>query len=226
MPAKFNTFNTGNVAMSDFLVGYTTAAAGGERRWTVQQLADSVAGIQTPGAQIQTSQFVFRNLHARQGSNPTVVWLDTPLTHQLITKTTNPFVRIQFMISTSTTDGNHPAMFRIKRTVLSGGNIVDNIVPNALGVVETGRDYTPCAASANGYTSAGGYSVGVPCYVDVIDNQMIAPAGSTVKYTLQWWAWNNNNWIMINHAWVNPAAAGSQYIPRTVSTITLTEIAS
>lgn len=226
MPAKFNTFNTGSVNMTDYVVGYSTATSGGERRWTIQQIADSVAGVQTLGSQIQTSQNVIRYLANRQGTNPSVIWTDSPLVHQLKVKTTNPYVRIQAMISTASSNGNHPAMFRIIRKIVSGGSLTESVVQNGQGTVESGKDYTACTSSANGYTSGNGYQPGVPCYIDVIDNQLNAPVGTAVKYTIQWWLWHTSNWAYMNYAWTNPGGTGNPYIGRTISSITLTEIAS
>ena len=44
MPVKLSNFNgTQNPNLTDFVVGYTNTNAGGERRWTIQQLANLIA---------------------------------------------------------------------------------------------------------------------------------------------------------------------------------------
>jgi hypothetical protein len=226
MPAKFNSFQTSPLSPHDYIVGYANTSPGGERRYTVAQIAEAVAGVQTRGAAIQESQKVFKHLEGRHGSNPTVTWLDTQLSHQLVVATNNPGIRIEASIAAASTSNHHAAMFRVERTIITANGLFQEaIVENALGIVETGRDYTPCAASANGWVNNARYSVGVNTRIDVIDPLQV-PAGTAVRYTIQWWGWGNDIWYMINHNSNNPAAAGSPFVARAVSSITLTELAS
>lgn len=52
MPATFNNFTTGSSAQTtDYLVGFTSAAAGGERKWTLATLKSAIlAGVSTGGS--------------------------------------------------------------------------------------------------------------------------------------------------------------------------------
>lgn len=230
MPVKFNNFKADKPAKYDYVVGYNTASPGGERRWTIQQIAESLAGARTQDAPIQESQYVFKGISARQGSNPSVIWTDTPLTHTITTMDKNSKIRIEAAISSATSDRNHAIMYRIYRIyVAPGGDIVEGVLYPALynngqlAEWEEGRGYTPCTVCSNGWTNNAHYSVGSNTRIDYIDSPN-QPEGTTVRYTIQWWGWYSDNWLCMNMNSNNPTR-DALYVPRTVSTINLTELA-
>lgn len=221
MPVKFNQFNTGPLNMSDHLVGYTSATPGGERRWTVQQIADAVAGIQSKGAPIQVKQVIKRDVSTVAGTPNPGIWQDVPgLSCVIAARTLNPFFRIQAMVSCASNNGNHAPMFRLYR--VNQATLTEGVVANAIGIKPSDRPLQQAITTSLNSSGGPAYNP-ASVYLDIIDDQLTANPGNLVLYKLQWYIWNSvTGYINTGYA----ADTNNAYDAKAVSTITLTELAS
>ena len=218
MPVKLSQFQQkSTIDASDFLVGYTNTAAGGERRWNLQNLIN-VAGAETPaGTPVQTVQTVQPYVVYRQGDTNNN-WLDvTGMSRTIRAKTADPTIRVQAMINCSSNNGAHGPMFRLQR--VNQNTLSETIVGiPPIATVGTSTNITRCTAGEYGGPLYNSENV---C-IDFVDNSIAnCPAGTLLNYKLQWWAW------AATYVYLNCGYGGLQnhmYRSCTISTVTLTEI--
>ena len=219
MPVKLNQFNgTQPIAPTDNIIGYSTAVAGGERRWTVQQLLNLIKTSPAPGTPVQLVQTVKTNKSSRAGTNPGVTWLDVPgLARNIKLETNNPDIRVQAMINASTNNSNHFPVFRIVR-------VAPNFSETVVGIGDANPAkplQTRVTTGGNGY--GGPAYTATPVTIDFFDNKMTGLAGQTFSYKIQWWVWATSVTAYINTGYSD---ANTAYDVNSISTLTLTEIAS
>jgi hypothetical protein len=218
MAVNFNNFSDGGTTISDnsYMVGFANTNTGGERKWSWGNFKNLIRGVSAPNGSnipVQMLQTVVNQKSTRLGSTDNNAWEDTPLTRAMTVRTTNPNIRIQSMISCSSNNGNHGPFFRISRTIGNTSTVV------GVGTVLQNNQTAMTTSSPVGIGPA--YSV-QNLYIDFIDNNVTINKGSSLTYTIQWWAWATSVRVYLNRGYADANAA---YQGLATSTLTLTELA-
>jgi hypothetical protein len=138
MPSTFQDFTLGditNIVSNDFIVGYDTATLGGERRWTLSTIANSVSGVMSAELNNQfgsAGPWILKSSAYTAVDNDKII-ANTTSAAFTITLPSTPSVgtNVRFIDHSDTWDTNNLTIARNTGQTIEG--LADNLVCNVAG---------------------------------------------------------------------------------------------